>query len=159
MGGLLPFPRTGCVPHAPAIIPGTPARLHSNRNCFQRGGATHYRAGGGLIESEFAAIPPEKRVEAAAFHIPLAYREGPDYTHLGNQVRAYEQTYRPGPGHTGPTYPEDSRVRAAPRLGDRAAPETSLRRRPTGQRRITLPCSAQAGAGGLDQGRVEAERE
>src|SRR5262249_689071 len=29
MGGLLPFPRTGCVPHASAIIPGTPARLHT----------------------------------------------------------------------------------------------------------------------------------
>src|SRR5215470_11947606 len=86
------------------------------------------------LESEFAADPLEKCVEAADFHIPLAYREGHCYTHLGNQVRAYEQTYRSGPGHTGPAYPEDSGVRTAPRLGDWAATETGLRRSPAGQR-------------------------
>src|SRR5215475_7272619 len=84
--------------------------------------------------------------------IPLAYRVEQGYTHLGNQVRAYEQTNRLGPGYPGPAYPEDSCVRAAPRLGNRATPETGLRRRPAGQRLVALPCPAQAGAGGLDQG-------
>src|SRR5262245_6423435 len=91
--------------------------------------------------------------------IPLAYRVEQRYTRLGNQERVYEQTDRPGPEHTGPAYPEDSCVRAAPRLGDWATPETGFRRRPAGQRRVALPCPAQAGTGGLDHGRVETERE
>src|SRR5215472_11513589 len=86
------------------------------------------------LESEFAAIPREKHVEEAVFHLPLAYREGHGYTHLGNRGGLHEQTDRPGPGYPGPAYPEDSRVRAAPRLGGRAAVETGLRRRPAGQR-------------------------
>src|SRR5215471_3606004 len=91
--------------------------------------------------------------------IPLAYLVEQAYTHLGNQGRAYEQTDRFGPGHIGPAYPEDSCVRAAPRLGDWATPETGFWRHPAGQRRVAIPCPAQAGAGGLDHGRVEAERE
>src|SRR5215475_2987182 len=85
-----------------------------------------------------------------ALHFPLAYREGNDYTRLGNRGGSYEQTDRPGPGHPGPAYPEDSCVRAAQRLGDRATPEAGLRRRPAGERRIALPRPAQAGARGLD---------
>src|SRR5262245_46199411 len=111
------------------------------------------------LEGEFAAHPPEKRVEAAAFHVPLAYRVEQSYTYLGNQGRAYEQTDRPRPGHTRSTYLEDSRVRAAQWLGHRAAPETGLRRRPVCQRRVALPCPAQAGAGGLDYCRMETKRE
>src|SRR5262249_732530 len=74
--------------------------------------------------------------------IPFAYRVEQGYTHLGNQERVYEQTDRLGPGHTGSAYPENSGVRAAPRLGNRAAVETGLRRRPAGQRRVALPCPA-----------------
>src|SRR5262245_19999984 len=99
------------------------------------------------------------RLTGALTQIPLAYRVGQGYTHLGNQERTYEQTDRPCPGHTESAYSEDSRVRTAQRLGDRATPETSIRRSPAGKRRIALPCPAQAGAGGLDQGRVEVERE
>jgi hypothetical protein len=57
------------------------------------------------LESEFAIIQPEKCMEATAFHIPLAYREGHGYTHLGNLGDLHEQTDRPGPGHPGHAYP------------------------------------------------------
>ena len=43
-------------------------------------------------------------------------------------------------------------------MGHQSPPEIHLRRRAPGQRRIPLPCIAQAGAGRLDQGRVEADR-
>ena len=33
-----------------------------------------------------SSILPTNGTVEAAFHIPLAYREGPDYTHLGNRV-------------------------------------------------------------------------
>src|SRR5262249_11717139 len=99
------------------------------------------------------------RYPQVSLYIPLAYREGHGYTHLGNRGGLYEQTDRPGSGYPGPAYPEDSRVRAAPWLGDRAAPETGLRRCPVCQRRIALPCPAQAGAGGLDYCRMETKRE
>src|SRR5262245_42164979 len=82
-----------------------------------------------------------------------------NYTHLGNRGGLHEQTNRSGPGDPGPAYPEDSSAGAAPWLGDRAAAEASLGRRPVCQRRLSLSCSPQAGAGGLDQGRMEAERE
>jgi hypothetical protein len=59
-----------------------------------------------------------------------------------------EQINRSGQGYLGSTYPEDSRVRTGQWLGDWATSETSLRRRPAGQRRITLSYPAQAGAGG-----------
>src|SRR5215470_11691015 len=111
------------------------------------------------LESEFAAILREKHVEEAAFHLPLAYREGHDYTHLGNRGGSYEQTDRSGPGHAGPAYSEDSCIRAAPRLGNRAAVKTGLRRGPAGQRRVALPCFAQAGARGVDYRGMEVQRE
>src|SRR5215510_10179367 len=78
--------------------------------------------------------------------IPLAYRVGARYTHLGNQGRAHEQINRFGPRYPGPLDLEDPGVRATPRLGDRAAVETGLRRRPAGQRRVALPCPAQGRA-------------
>src|SRR5262249_2741816 len=99
------------------------------------------------------------RLNGALKQIPLAYRVEHDYTYLGNRGGSYEQTDRPGPGHTGPTYPEDSCVRTAPWLGDRTAVETGFRRRPAGERRVALPCPAQAGAGGLDYCGMETQRE
>jgi hypothetical protein len=74
-----------------------------------------------------------------ATKIPLAYRVEQGYTHLGNQGRAYKQTDRLGPACAGPAYSEDSRVRAAPRLGDQAAVETDLWRCPSGQRWVAHP--------------------
>jgi len=38
-----------------------------------------------LFRNLSSILPTNGTVEAA-FHIPLAYREGPDYTHLGNRV-------------------------------------------------------------------------
>jgi hypothetical protein len=93
------------------------------------------------------------------FHIPLAYREDSVYPHLGNRWRLHEQTDRLGPMRLGPSYSEDPGVGAVPWPGDRPAPQASFRRRPAGQRWITLPGLAQAGTGGLDHRRVEAERE
>src|SRR5262245_2681460 len=90
---------------------------------------------------------------------PLAYRVERVYTHLDNRGGLNEQTDRPGPGDAGLAYPEDTGARTASWLGDRAAPEAGIRRRPVCQRRISLPSAAQARAGGLDQGRVEAKRE
>src|SRR5262245_24647334 len=90
------------------------------------------------------------------FHLLTEWNGG--YTYLGNLERVYEQTDRLGPRHTGSPYSKDSRVRAAPRLGDRAAIETGFRRRPAGQRWVALPCLAQARAGRLDYCGVETQR-
>src|SRR5262249_50887816 len=94
---------------------------------------------------------------------PLAYREKNanfssliPYPPLGNR---YEQTRRPRPGHPRPAAPEDPRARAAARLGHQPAPALTLLRRPAGLGGIALPGAPQARAGGLDPGRVEADRE
>src|SRR5262245_28382168 len=103
-------------------------------------------------------------VHVDQFHPPISVfhlltEESFWYCHLGDQEEAYEQTIGSGPGHAGPADLEDSGVGTASRLGDQPAFETDLWRRAAGQRRIALSGPPQVGAGGMDQGRVEAERE
>src|ERR1700687_6264316 len=103
---------------------------------------------GGAVERLLA--PP------ATAPFPCLPRGDCVYSPLGNR---YEQTQRPRPRHPRPAPPEDSGPPALARVGDRAAPQVSLRRRAAGQRRLPLPRPAQAGAGRLDRGRVEADGE
>src|SRR6185437_6398003 len=94
--------------------------------------------------------------------VPLLTERTPHYHPLGYRVRIlgyHEQTHGPRPGHPGPPTAQDARPRADERLGDRAAAQRAVVRRPAGQRRLALSRAAQARAGGMDHRRVAAERE
>src|SRR5436305_10602374 len=70
-----------------------------------------------------------------------------------------DQTIRPRPRDSVLAPFKDPGPGAAEWLGDQPAPETRFGRRPASQRRVTLPRPPQAGTGGVDHRRVEAERE
>src|SRR6185312_5978558 len=88
----------------------------------------------------------------------LAYRGQPRYNALGYRGQLNEQTVRSGPRHARSAFVKNPRARTHARVGDQPAVEPGIGRHSARQRRLALSGSPQTGAGRMDHGGVENER-